>query len=155
MVRLPAGHSATVPRAASHPVVSQSVVSQAFLGAVLVSTLFSLSLNVYLAGKLGVLEDFQSLENDLKSSFQRKFVGGSPAEVIKTAAEHHGESLFTAPGEGHQLAGLNCDQYGGPSQEIAQEMVYWEDIPSDNKFVSPFKQNFPQYLSFEPDDGGW
>lgn len=56
----------------------------------------------------------------------------------------------------HQLAGLQCDKYGGPSQEAAQEMVYWEDIPADNKHVSPFqKTDQVQYLSFEPDAGGW
>lgn len=144
-------------------------MSQAFLGAVLVSTIFSLTLNVYLAGKLGVLEDFQSLEKDLKVSFQKSFL--REEEGIKTAAEFHGENKIIdqeerpqiankdnsipLTGEGHQLAGLNCDAFGGPSEQTAQEMVYWEDIPSDNKFVSPFKQDFPQYLSFEPDGGGW
>ena len=29
------------------------------------------------------------------------------------------------------LAGLSCDAYGGPPQDVAQEMVYWQDIPSD------------------------
>jgi hypothetical protein len=29
------------------------------------------------------------------------------------------------------LAGLSCDAYGGPSNDKAQEMVYWQDIPSD------------------------
>jgi hypothetical protein len=57
----------------------------------------------------------------------------------------------------HRLAGLNCDKWGGPSHDAAQEMVYWEDIPSDERFVSPFHQsNGPaQYLTFEPDRGGW
>ena len=31
----------------------------------------------------------------------------------------------------HSLAGLSCDAYGGPSHDLAQEMVYWQDIPSD------------------------
>lgn len=29
------------------------------------------------------------------------------------------------------LAGLSCERFGGPPEEIAKEMVYWEDIPSD------------------------
>jgi hypothetical protein len=33
---------------------------------------------------------------------------------------------------------LNCDAHGGPSNELAQEMVYWQDIPSDYDFRSPF-----------------
>ncbi|CAJ1936479.1 unnamed protein product [Cylindrotheca closterium] len=57
----------------------------------------------------------------------------------------------------HQVAGLNCDRFGGPSPEIAKEMVYWRDIPADAKFVSPFAGHGPErkYLTFEPDEGGW
>jgi hypothetical protein len=63
----------------------------------------------------------------------------------------------------HTLAGLNCTAFGGPSEDIAQEMVYWSDIPSDSKFVSPFFQRksgdddkaHVQYMTFEPDGGGW
>jgi GDP-fucose protein O-fucosyltransferase len=55
---------------------------------------------------------------------------------------------------------LNCKAYGGPSPEIAQEMVYWKDIPSDRHFVSPFKEKVSNsgrkmYMTFEPDGGGW
>jgi hypothetical protein len=58
-----------------------------------------------------------------------------------------------------RIAGLNCDKYSGPSAEDAQEMVYWEDIPSDSEWISPFHSKHrngpPQYLTFEPDLGGW
>jgi hypothetical protein len=68
-----------------------------------------------------------------------------------------------------RLAGLNCTKFGGPFTELAQsEMVYWRDIPSDQQFVSPFRkrkqkqqqaagnQEQPrQYMTFEPDGGGW
>ena len=54
----------------------------------------------------------------------------------------------------HKLAGLNCDAHGGPSNDLAQEMVYWEDIPSDSKFQSKFKRP-GQYMTFESDHGGW
>jgi hypothetical protein len=53
-----------------------------------------------------------------------------------------------------KLAGLNCDAYGGPAPEIAAEMVYWSDIPSDSEFISPFHAKHGQhkrYLTFEPD----
>lgn len=56
------------------------------------------------------------------------------------------------------LAGLNCDAFGGPSREQAQEMVYWSDIPSDSRYVSPFhekRSQYRRYLTFEPDGGGW
>lgn len=37
-------------------------------------------------------------------------------------------------------------------------MVYWHDIPSDEKYVSPFHNKHGQhrrYMTFEPDGGGW
>ena len=52
---------------------------------------------------------------------------------------------------------LSCDKYGGPYEsKIAQNMVYWKDIPSDAKFSSPYKRNDRvQYLTFEPDLAAW
>lgn len=52
------------------------------------------------------------------------------------------------------LAGLSCERFGGPSDTASQEMVYWSDIPEDNRHVSPFYQP-NQFLTFEPDSGGW
>jgi len=60
--------------------------------------------------------------------------------------------------ENHTIKGLSCAKYGGPSDDIASEMVYWSDIPSDADFVSPFKKKSreaTQYLVFDPDGGGW
>jgi hypothetical protein len=67
----------------------------------------------------------------------------------------------------HRLAGLNCTRYGGPVN--ASEFVYWRDIPADSRHISPFhrkqKRNLlnnvvgdddeEEYLTFEPDHGGW
>ena len=59
----------------------------------------------------------------------------------------------------HLLSGLDCSKYGGPTKDIAEELVYWEDIPQDSKHVSPFKAidgvEHTRYLTFEPDLGGW
>jgi len=57
----------------------------------------------------------------------------------------------------HKVAGLSCAKYGGPSDEIAAEMVYWKDIPKDSAYVSPFREYGPEkkYLTFEPDEGGF
>ena len=52
------------------------------------------------------------------------------------------------------LAGLSCERFGGPSDAASQEMVYWSDIPQDNRHVSPFYHP-NQFLTFEPDSGGW
>ena len=56
--------------------------------------------------------------------------------------------------EVHSVKGLNCAPYGGPSEADVEEMIYWEDIPSDAKFRSPFYDP-GKYLTFEPDHGGW
>jgi hypothetical protein len=55
------------------------------------------------------------------------------------------------------IQGLSCTKFGGPSDEDAQEMVYWRDIPPDSLHISPFKRRdgTTQYLTFEPDFGGW
>lgn len=53
----------------------------------------------------------------------------------------------------HDLAGLNCEDHGGPSYELAEEMVYWRDVPSDATFKSPIGRDDGRrkYLTFEPD----
>jgi len=59
----------------------------------------------------------------------------------------------------HDLAGLKCAaDHGGPADEVAAEMVYWRDIPSDAAFRSPIGGNDGgrrKYLTFEPDGGGF
>ena len=54
---------------------------------------------------------------------------------------------------------LNCTAHGGPSNELAAEMIYWYNIPSDKAFVSPFfysnNDTTTKYLTFEPDFGGF
>ena len=59
--------------------------------------------------------------------------------------------------EVHKVAGLSCTKHGGPSDELASEMVYWKDIPEDASYVSPFREYGPakKYLTFEPDEGGF
>jgi hypothetical protein len=54
---------------------------------------------------------------------------------------------------GHAVAGLNCEPYGGPHGEAAEEMVYWRDIPSDAIYQSPLKAPEEQFLTFEPGNG--
>ena len=53
----------------------------------------------------------------------------------------------------HDLSGLNCADHGGPNNNFAKEMVYWEDIPSDAMFKSPIGNDSKnrKYLTFEPD----
>jgi GDP-fucose protein O-fucosyltransferase len=60
-------------------------------------------------------------------------------------------------GNEHRVAGLNCNSYGGPyTNEATERMIYWKDIPDDNKFSSPLKHpTEEQFLTMEPDEGGW
>jgi len=77
------------------------------------------------------------------------FVGGGDPRHRPNDADS------TTPAD-FQLAGLSCERFGGPPDELAQEMVYWEDIPSDAAYRSPFQaKDRVQYLTFEPDEGGW
>jgi hypothetical protein len=149
--------------------------------AVFVSSMFSLGLNIYLSSKLHVLSEHSSLlESNLKQSFIQPRILPGENQVLTAAEAHGGNSIIeqqleaarhvaveapdpppvvqekSAANAGHNLAGLSCEAYGGPPAQVAEEMVYWEDIPSDNKWISPFKQqSMTQYLTFEPDGGGW
>lgn len=60
----------------------------------------------------------------------------------------------------HTLEGLDCTRYGGPANTA--DFVYWQDIPADNRHVSPFHRQrkhgshaAEEYLTFEPDNGGF
>ena len=52
----------------------------------------------------------------------------------------------------HRIGSLACEKYGGPSNDVAEEMIYWSDIPSDSAYASPFKKEGEvKYMTFEPD----
>jgi hypothetical protein len=57
--------------------------------------------------------------------------------------------------ENNPRNGLSCSRYGGPSDQYAEEMIYWREIPSDWDYVSPFQSHgpHPKYLVFELDIG--
>jgi hypothetical protein len=129
----------------------------------------------------GCVQLFMNMQNDTIdhqqdhiAAFQRKhFVkshsasrkvypkddGGEAAAAVKGGEEKvlHGEEEEVdyreeEQNDEHHLAGLSCDRFGGPAD--ASEMVFWEDIPSDNTFISPFqKPDKKQYLTFEADHG--
>ena len=69
-----------------------------------------------------------------------------------TSSNHGGNyTLRDATDEGvHTVAGLSCENYGGPQDDIAAEMVYWSDIPRDSDHVSPFQFYGPEkkYITF-------
>lgn len=72
------------------------------------------------------------------------------------AAEHGGPPAIDGRGDSssnqteHRIGGLSCKKYGGPSERIAEKMVYWKDIPTDSELVSPLKQDgATRYMTFE------
>ena len=80
------------------------------------------------------------------------------SQIEKEKPPQKGPERATTKTKQPKIAGLNCDRFGGPSEEIAAEMVYWRDIPKDASFVSPYKKppgGERQYLTFEPDEGGF
>jgi len=80
--------------------------------------------------------------------------GGKISEDVDTT--NNGSQLKRVQKEKKSLAGLSCSPFGGPSDEVASEMVFWSDIESDSKYKSPlFSESSTKYITFEPDNGGW
>ena len=106
------------------------------------------------------LADPLSIHKHTMRQFEMNHLGGhaklddqikkQSASKLQSAATDSGEK---PPPPVHDLAGLSCSDHGGPSDDLAQEMIYWSDIPSDDKFVSPIGANSKKrkYLTFEPD----
>lgn len=111
----------------------------------------SLGLNLRMSKEIGSFSDLGHVQSFLMDSFTG--FGVSQAG-LNYATEQEMEEY---DGKEHRLAGLSCEKYGGPSDEAAAEMVYWQDIPSDAHHVSPFKpkDGAKRFLTFEPDLGGW
>lgn len=85
--------------------------------------------------------------NEYKSSF---LLPPRPRSPHDSGSSSHNNHVL------HDVAGLDCSAHGGPSNDLAQEMVYWRDLPKDSAFVSPFHdKQTRRYLTFEPDGGGW
>lgn len=91
------------------------------------------------------------LQNNLKAEQARS----EPPQPHSTDQKVDLRQNKVGDNQGYHLASLNCDSHGGPSNEIAREMIYWEDIPSDSSYVSPFRSGVTKYITFEQDDAGW
>lgn len=78
------------------------------------------------------------------------------SSVDSNAKSSNQSSKGNLDGYVHKVSSLSCEKFGGPDDEFAQEMIYWEDIASDSDYLSPFyDSNEIKYLTFEPDGGGW
>ncbi len=92
------------------------------------------------------------LMHSIKNEFRVFYHGNNKTGKHSAPADQPQEAQQIGDGGGHRVAGLSCQQYGGPPDELAAEMVYWSDIPSDASFVSPLQKAGPKvkYLTFEP-----
>ena len=109
----------------------------------------------HLGGRQKVAHEEKMSEKLAKKKVMNSFqaAGGIDAALsIDADSANNGNSHHYVPL--HDLAGLTCDDHGGPHQ--ASEMVYWQDIPSDAAFRSPIGGSAidggrRKYLTFEPD----
>jgi len=134
---------------------SQIIIYILFVGTCLFFTMTGIVLHHWLA-------DPHNFHEHAMQQFEMNHLGGHDAKVdeqkkkrsvkLQSAVLDSGEK---PPPPVHDLAGLSCSDHGhgGPSDEIAKEMIYWSDIPSDDKFVSPIGANSikRKYLTFDPD----
>jgi len=111
---------------------------------------------------------FGKLQKDLAAEAKSKHEEAEKSRANENSSENTNEANAA-----HKIANLSCEAYGGPSNKDAEEMVYWEDIPRDALHMSPFHVDHPEYkphqtgantnkvqkitqfLTFEPDEGGW
>jgi hypothetical protein len=96
-------------------------------------------------------ETFPPVKNDAEKLEDMK---AAQEEQMKEAEEESPGEKVSEEDNVHKVAGLSCTNYGGPSDEDAAEMVFWNDIPEDAVFISPFKRKESQYLTFEPGTNG-
>ena len=127
----------SLPARPSSSSSQKNYASAAFLAAIALVLLA----NVYQIAVLDIRPSTQSASSALMESF-------AVSKVTTT----------TTSTTQHRVAGLSCAKYGGPDDETAAEMIYWRDIPSDASWISPLAAPPSlgvQYLTFEPDEGGW
>jgi len=104
------------------------------------------------------IEEFKSISRKMEGETKAE-EGGAAKSFTSDSSSSSQSSVSNAAAP---LAHLSCAKYGGPADEDAQEMVYWKDIGSDRRYVSPFHVKASakigqrrQYMTFEPDGGGW
>jgi hypothetical protein len=166
----------TTPPTSSHraattltrPTNNNGGYMQYFLFALLAFGVLSMTVNIYsgndnvVANQMSLIESFKEQHFVKSNSKYRKHFAEEPEDDPKELEGiEESEEMIDARNndqELSELAGLNCDAHGGPKQIAAQEMVYWEDIDSDNAYLSPFMKpdtERKQYMTFESDHGGW
>jgi hypothetical protein len=112
---------------------------------------------IFLICYITILQKWNSVSNDEAARLQhQKLLPGWSYTTGTTAASINITKETDELSQTRKISPLSCAKYGGPSDEVASEIVYWEDIKIDAEFVSPFKlKDTTQYLTFEPDHAGF
>lgn len=103
-------------------------------------------------------EEVDEEEGENERDHQQQQQQQEEEEEEEPPSEPKTANTDNTPTKTSEIASLSCAKHGGPPDEAAQEMVYWSDIPSDSLYVSPLRQkrgSRRQYMTFEPDGGGW
>ena len=87
----------------------------------------------------------------------------TPLEVVKqnlSTKSSFTKSKTKTKTKTKTLGKMQCDKYGGANQTVADDMVYWYDIPLDAEYLNPFqqknrKEGREQFLLFEKDPAGF
>ena len=85
----------------------------------------------------------------------------TPLEVVKqNLSKKSSFTKTTTKTKTRTLGKMKCDKYGGANQTVADDMVYWYDIPLDAEYLNPFqlknrKEGREQFLLFEKDPAGF
>lgn len=108
-----------------------------------------------LSVSLNFLHDSEAMPNE-HSTAVKSAIEDFKQDKVGPTLDNQKKRAVGNYSSGSRLAKLNCEKWGGPEPVAAQEMVYWEDIPSDETFVSPFcHRGKEKFMTFEPDGGGW
>jgi hypothetical protein len=136
--------------------------------ALMVILIIFLSLTLYInvtstSSAVMAMHHYSAAVNQAMEDF--KYGGALTTTVTRKEEKTLKETVEVPPGGLSQqqqkqpmskIATLSCEPYGGPPDEFAQEMIYWQNVPSDELYVSPFKQKKGEqrrYMTFEPDGG--
>ena len=86
-----------------------------------------------------------------------QYLNIAPSEIWQSPSESiPSQRSKTTNASDYKVAGLDCASYGGPVD--ASKMVFWRDVPQDDKYVSPYYHDggeSEKYITFEPDKGGF
>jgi GDP-fucose protein O-fucosyltransferase len=113
----------------------------------------SVLLNLFLVSQLHSL-DANGSHSLHASSDEHPFSPQKSTSKLLNEVKSKQQSEERKPSKGKVL--LQCESFGGPSDEAAADMVYWRnDIPLKKQFHSVYGSGKDKYFVFQPDEAGF